>query len=797
MFTWAYNQLSKSWEKALTDTDGAYAELMAGCYTDNQPDFAWIEPYEVKEFSQFWYPIKAIGEPQNANTQAALSCKIDSGKAKVMLYAVNSIMQAQLEVKDGEKVIHPAKVEVAAGQVFTTEFAVSDYDVTDLSIMVTGADGKEIISYRKTPPVAAEIPAPTPVLPAPQTLDKAEDLYLAGLHTRQYRDPLINPDVYWKRAIAIDPGHYRSNNELGLSALKEGRFADAEQYFHAAITTLAKFNPNPHDGEAYFNLGLTLKYQGKNDAAYDAFYKAIWNYQWRSAGYYALAQIDCIRKDFGKAREHLRLALKTNADNQKAANLLACVERWLGNHKAAQEQAQTILAADPLDYWALNELSDNISIFKSMSSDPSQTMLDVVFEYTSAGLFTDAAKLLTDFVKFMDDKTINPMIFYVHGWTLRQIGDDAAADKAWQTARTLNPDYCFPSRLDEMLLLQDVTNSNDPRAAYYLGNLLYGKFQYNAAIQAWEKALAGGEKYYVLYRNLGMAYYNQHRDGGKAMGMLRQALELQPHNPQLIFEMNYLMQLLNRPFIKRLELLQQHMAQVEKRDDLYMELVRVHDQMGNCAKAIELLKAHTFTPCEGGEHALVELWIFAHFKLGRLALQQGEYQQALAYFQAGQVFPDNLGAGIWNIAMNIPSMYYEAQCLDRLDPKKAGEIYRFITEMGVDFFTYMYLPGGDYYRSLAFRRLGDEANAQTLLEQSVAKWQDGKSTPDHGYFKATPFFLSYFEKPADVRKQHYDYLLGLAYAGLGENQNASASFTRVLELNSGHLMAGLEKSLIK
>lgn len=793
MFTWAYNQLSKSWEKALSDTDGAYAELMAGCYTDNQPDFAWIEPYEVKEFSQYWYPIKAIGEPQNANTSAALSCKIDSGKAKVMLYAVSAICQAKLEVKDGKKIIHSAMIDVTAGQVFSTDFAAADYAVTDFVITVTGANGKEIISYHKTQPVTAEIPAPTPVLPAPHVLYKAEDLYLAGLHTRQYRDPLVNPDVYWKRAITINPGHYRSNNELGLSSLKEGRFADAEKYFRNAIGTLTKFNPNPHDGEAYFNLGTALKYHGDINGAYDAFYKAIWNYQWRSAGYYALAQIDCIRQNFKQAGEHLLLTLKANADNQKAANLLSCVERHLGNSAAAQAQAQATLAADPLDYWALNELSDNSNeIFKSMNSDPSQTILDVIFDYTGAGLFVNATKLLANFIKFMDGKIISPMIHYTYGWTLRQTGDNAAANHAWQTAQNMNPDYCFPSRLEEMSILQCAADHNDPRAAYYLGNLLYGKSQYDAAIKAWGKALQGGEKYYALYRNLGMAYYNQHRDGAKAMDMVRQALELQPHNPQLIFELNYLMQLLNSPFAERLELLQQNMAQIEKRDDLYMELIRVHDQMGNCVKAIELLKAHTFTPCEGGEHALVELWIFAHFKLGREALQQGEYQQALEYFRVGQVFPDNLGAGIWNIAMNVPSMYYEAQALDHIAPKKAGEIYRFIAEMGIDFFTYMYLPGVDYYRAMAFRSLGDEVKAKALLEAAIVKWQDDKKKPDHGYFKATPFFLSYLEDPANVRQQHYDYLLGLGYAGLKQNKKAEGCFFRVLEINSGHLMAALE-----
>ena len=71
MFTWGYNQLSKNWENTLTDTDGQYAELMAGSYTDNQPNFSWLEPYETKEFSQYWYPISKIGIPDYANLRCA------------------------------------------------------------------------------------------------------------------------------------------------------------------------------------------------------------------------------------------------------------------------------------------------------------------------------------------------------------------------------------------------------------------------------------------------------------------------------------------------------------------------------------------------------------------------------------------------------------------------------------------------------------------------------------------------------------------------------------------------------
>ena len=75
MFTWAYNQLSRSWERALTDTDGAYAELMAGSYSNNQPDFSWLEPYETKNFSQFWYPLSGTGIPFYADRKFLLAEK--------------------------------------------------------------------------------------------------------------------------------------------------------------------------------------------------------------------------------------------------------------------------------------------------------------------------------------------------------------------------------------------------------------------------------------------------------------------------------------------------------------------------------------------------------------------------------------------------------------------------------------------------------------------------------------------------------------------------------------------------
>ena len=54
-FEWGNGAEGQMWTKILTDADGPYLELMAGSYSDNQPDYSWCQPGEVKVFKHFWY----------------------------------------------------------------------------------------------------------------------------------------------------------------------------------------------------------------------------------------------------------------------------------------------------------------------------------------------------------------------------------------------------------------------------------------------------------------------------------------------------------------------------------------------------------------------------------------------------------------------------------------------------------------------------------------------------------------------------------------------------------------------
>lgn len=98
---------------------------------------------------------------------------------------------------------------------------------------------------------------------------------------------------------------------MGLWLIRKGEFAQAEPYLRNAIARLTEKNPNPYDGEAFYNLGLALKFQGKDDEAYDSFYKSCWNAAWQDAGYYSLAQISVSRSNWEEALEEIENPFST------------------------------------------------------------------------------------------------------------------------------------------------------------------------------------------------------------------------------------------------------------------------------------------------------------------------------------------------------------------------------------------------------------------------------------------------------------------------------------------------------
>jgi hypothetical protein len=162
---------------------------------------------------------------------------------------------------------------------------------TDVTARVFTTEGHEILSF--TPLRPERPPRPNPATPAPPPADVAsnEELYLHGLHLEQYRHATYAPEPYYEEALRRDPGDSRCHVALARLLWRRGQFAAAESHLRVAIERLTLRNPNPYDGEAHYQLGLVLTFQGRTREAFDAFYKATWNAAWQDSAFFQLARL--------------------------------------------------------------------------------------------------------------------------------------------------------------------------------------------------------------------------------------------------------------------------------------------------------------------------------------------------------------------------------------------------------------------------------------------------------------------------------------------------------------------------
>lgn len=807
MFTWGTGEFAKGWEANLTDADGPYIELMAGVYTDNQPDFSWMQPYETKTFSQFLFPVQKIGPAKNANRRAALNLEAADGTAKVGVAVTEAMRGAKVTLRCGNAALLEQAVDLAPGQPFVSNVALpGGARETDLLLTLQDGDGREVIRYA---PQTIEIPplpeALTPP-PPPETFETVEELFLTGLHLEQYRHPTIEPEPYWLAALARDPTDVRSNNAMGLVYHRRGQFDLAERHFRAAIDKLTRRNPNPRDGEPFFNLGAMLKMSGDLDRAYAAFYKAIWSYAWQAAGYYALAEIDLHRGNLVLALDHLERSLQTNTLNVKARNLKTAVLRRLARlDEAAQMTCETV-AMDPLDVGSRNEAvlisraqgkglaaESQLAELKGLMHVPNrlseiQAYLDLAFDYANAGLWEEASDLLDRLVD-PDDGSAFPMVLYALGYWAHRQGRETEAQALYARGSAMPTEYCFPVRLEEMVILQHVQSvrPDDGLVAYYLGNLYYDKKRYPEAIAQWERATQLVPSFATPWRNLGIAYYNFLHEPEKAIASYERAFELNPRDGRVLSELDQLRSRTGVMAQDRLPLLESHIGLVRDRDDLSVELATLYNQTDQPKKALDYVLSRRFHPWEGGTGRVSAQYVRAHLLLGRKALDAGDPVTALEHFETAQApYPANLGERKNLMWPDADVLYYAGLAQQALgDNAAAAASFEQVLQARS-----WRASDVDYYQALALRALGREAEAETKLNEMLegARAALGEQAK-RGFATSVPEFVFAEADMATRRRIHLQYVIGLAYMGLGEVANAREALEAVLKVEPNHAEA--------
>ncbi len=789
-WTWGNHPFGWAWDRELTDTNGPYVELMAGVYTDNQPDFSYLLPYETKTFSQFWWPVRDIGPVQQANTRAALALAVRNDRAVILGLNVSEAFEGELVIRCNKDVLARFPISLQPGESWKDESIRFDGDSpTELLAQLVACDGATVLSYRPvdTTSLVRDRPQASEP-PRAEQLDSADELFFTAEHLEQYRHPTRNPEPYLRRCIEIDPRDARANLALGKRHLARGEFAAAWQFLETAVSRLAARHPNPVTGEAHYHLGLALRYLGEDDAAVEFFAKAAWNYEWRSSSHYQLATLACRRRDFTAALAHLDQSLAVNRDHNKARVLTAMSLFRSGRSDEARAALASLLAIDPLDHWArleLARLEGNFSRFLEGCRNDAQTILDLVFDLLEAGFKDEALALigLHHAQPMVPCATSNPlghsqMTRYVKAWLTRDPEDLAKA-------RGQSPDHFFPSRLEEQVVLEWALGQpgRDPLAAYALGNLLYDRRRHHEAIAVWEQAEDGAIP--QVHRNLAIARWNVHRDGDAARAGYLRAIELDPDDPRLVSEYDQLRAKLNDPLEDRLALLEEKRELVLKRDDASVALATLFNLLDRPQDALDLLLSRRFHPWEGGEGTVLRQFTAARLQLGRMALEASDPLSALAHFSGAMDTPDSLGEKYHLLQAKANVNYWIGRSLRAMGKRdKARAAFEASASEQGDFSEMAVTAHSplSYFRGLSLRELGRKEDARALFRELLTFAEDriGREA-QIDYFATSLPNLLVFEEDLQQRRDAEHYLLAaLAHHGLGDLSAAAAALKPVL-----------------
>lgn len=747
LWTWGNSAFGRAWEANLADDASSYVELMAGVYTDNQPDFAFLAPGETKVFSQRWFPIRDIGPVQEATEEAALAVR--RTEAALHLGVVTTRSHTHLEVlvlPDGgahrdldrsgdqgasglaealaswtgpaspdDPVHWDAELTAAAG-------GIRPYggDATQpLRIEVRSAGRTLLVAHLATPekaPSNAMQPAREPAPPA--EVGTVAELVDIADHLVQYRHATRSPEPYWAEALRREPENEAAHTAVGIRRLRQGHCTEAAAHLRRAVAAATRYHPTPADMAAHYHLALALSAVGEQSPAYDLLGRASWDRRWRAPAGYQLARLDAAAGRDLTARHRLVDVLRTEPEHLQALTLAALVERRLGQPDAATDLLHRASALDPLHWWTRHATGERLDC-------DAQTCLDVALEYADVGHVDEALAVLDraetqEAHRARGQTAAGPLLALHRADLLARSGDTAGERRALAAAQSADTRWCFPGRIaDAAMLERTVARHGDHSIAWtLLGHWRYAVGREKDAIEAWRAADSLGSDA-VVSRNLGLAAVNVTGDLAQARRHYDRALALDPGDARLLFESDQLDRRRQVRVADRLAVLQQAGDRVASRDDQTVTEVGLLVSAGKPERAQLLMTSRTFQPWEGGEGEALRAWERTCVALARRALAAGDASEATAQLTQAIHAPAALGEARHPLASTarLQLLLGDAHALAGKHPE-AELAWRNAAEQLGDFaaMSAARYSENTYFSVLALRRLGAADRARALTE---------------------------------------------------------------------------------
>ena len=791
-WTWGSGDFGKAWDRNLTDENGPYIELMTGVFTDNQPDFTFLAPYEEKTFTQYFMPYKAVGAVKNATKDVIINLEVNGNEAEASVY-VTSPMEVTITLK-GEITEYAAITkELSPEKAYKIKTEISEDSIGSLTLTVKNADGKTLVTY--SPDVSDEIiktPDPAEAAKAPEEITSLEELYLTAVHLEQYRHATYSPEPYYREGLRRDPTDMRLNNGYGKYLYHHARFEEAEEHFRASIKKATWKNPNPYNCEPYYNLGLILKKTARYDEAFDMFYKAAWDANMQGRAFYQLACMYAGAKEYAVALDFAEKSLSRGTHNLKARNLKTTLLRLLDRNEEAEITAYETVALDPLDFgsrYELYRLTGDFLVLNELTRimrNDVQNYIDLSLNYYEFGLFEEAAKVLA-----IISESDNPLLNYY-------IAFYSNSAENLEIAANGDVSMCFPNRLEEIRILNYVMDNNpdDANAPYLLGNLYYDKGLYKSAIECWENAVKLLEEQNknsaAAHRNLAIAYFNKLGDKDSARSHMMKAVRKAPDDARIFYEADQLYKQLNENPKKRLKDMADNYEIVEQRDDMYVEFMTLLNLERHFEMAYKGIRIRKFHPWEGGEGKITTQYRRANIGLAEECRDKNDYEGAIGYLTEALTYPENLGEGKLITQTDNDIYYHLGLAYENIDLIESNKYFK-LAALGADT-----LAAAEYYndappemyffRAMAELHLGNEKKAAGMFNRLIDYGEqhlDDEIKIDY-FAVSLPDFVVFDADLNAKNRAHCAYMAALGYYGRKDYEKARKYIGIGLEAQAAH-----------
>ncbi|TKI06160.1 DUF5107 domain-containing protein [Martelella alba] len=804
-WTWGNCEFGRAWDRNLTDANGPYIELMTGVFTDNQPDFTWLDAGEEKRFTQNFLPYHSLGTIQNANTLAALKLERTGAGLTWGLYAIAPLSGYRLVIRSDAmpRALLDIAVTLSPVEVLLDELT-GDFPGR-LTMELLDGQGKTALAYLEHRPTGEPLPTPA-VAPRPAgEIDSADEAWFIGQHLEQYNHAGHGAQAYYQRGVALDPGDYRCNLALAVIEYNRADYPHAISYADAALRRAHRLNKNPQYGDASLLRARAEERLGQLQPAYEDFYRATWSGDGKAGGFFGLARIAARRRQWTQALSFVEQGLACNKNHYAMLALKVVSLQRTGRLKESLDAIDGLLETYPLHYllYALRHLFDNrpesLAALHQVTGDRGINALNIAADLLSFGMDAEALAVL----QWLDSQETLPL--YLRARLLKpQISHEAYLALLKQARDHFAGNVRFPNQLAEVACLEQIPECGF--AHYLLGCFHYSKRNYTRAVEYWRQSLELEPGNAGAWRDLGVFYFNKEHNPAEAEHCLRKALALAPEDARLLFELDCLRRLCGVEPASRLELLTARLPVALKRDDIIAELLSLYNQLGQWHKAKALLLNHDFHPWEGGEGRVTGQYIIASLRQAHHLLTGGQPGEAARCLREALHYPANLGEGRLVGQTDNDIYFWLGVCAAQTGDGGQAETYflraaqgcgdlvesRYYNDQPVDYL---------FYRGAALARLGKRQQAAEIFDAMgdwAAKAIEQPAEPDF-FAVSLPDLVVLDSDPQESHRQHCLFVGALASLGQGDatgwRRQCAALLTRYPSHDKAQLFSTLAERL--